>query len=99
MYTDEKAEFTRMLGMSGGCGCEGGRADLNSNMTAKDHAPCAQQRTWGLAGYPVGMVYAPIQAFDHIYDPGTALTRGTIFGALDLPFVCGDKKKGGCSCD
>jgi hypothetical protein len=50
-------------------------------------------------GYPVGMVYAPIQMFDSVYDLDTALKRGTRFGALDLPFVCGDKKKGGCSCD
>ena len=95
MYTDEKTDLSRIYGMNGGCGQGGG---CETPETEKN-APCARRETWGLAGYPVGMVYAPIQAFDHIYDPGTALTRGTIFGALDLPFVCGDKRKGGCSCD
>ena len=95
MYTDEKADLSRMCGKNGDCGCDGGR----EKPAAEDGIPCAYRRTWGLVGYPVGMVYAPIQAFDSVYDLDTALKRGTLFGALDLPFVCGDKKKGGCSCD
>ena len=90
MYTDDKADFSRMCGRSDGCGCE---------KLAEGGVPCADRRTWGLVGYPVGMVYAPIQVFDSVYDLDTALKRGTLFGVLDLPFVCGDKKKGGCSCD
>ncbi len=51
--------------------------------------------SWGLEGYPVAMVYAPIQHFDRIFDLDTALYRGTIFEELDLPFTCGGKTKGG----
>ncbi|MBE6547827.1 MAG: spore coat associated protein CotJA [Ruminococcaceae bacterium] len=32
------------------------------------------------------MVYAPLQAFSGLYDEDTALSRGTLFSALDLPF-------------
>lgn len=45
--------------------------------------------TWGLRGYPLAQVYSPLQNFTEIYDCENALTRGTIFAQLDLPFVCG----------
>ncbi|MBO5110305.1 MAG: spore coat associated protein CotJA [Clostridia bacterium] len=31
------------------------------------------------------MVYAPCQRFEGLYDPDTALLRGTLFSELDLP--------------
>lgn len=40
---------------------------------------------WGLCDHPLGMVYAPCQYFRGLYDPDTALSRGTLFEALDLP--------------
>lgn len=51
---------------------------------------------WGLVGYPVASVYAPLQAFDELYDLPTALKHGTVFSKLDLPFM-GDRRirKGG----
>ena len=52
--------------------------------------------SFGLIGYPAAMVYAPIQHFDHIFDLDIALSKGTIFEELDLPFECGRKTKGGC---
>ncbi len=45
--------------------------------------------TYGLAGYPLASVFAPLQDFDEIYNCETGLSRGTIFTELDLPFVCG----------
>ena len=53
--------------------------------------------SYGLTGYPVGAVYAPIQTFEGIYDPAEALARGTIFAALDLPLsgVPGGTEGGG----
>lgn len=36
--------------------------------------------------FPAAMVYAPVQEFGELYDPGTALEKGTIFKDLDLPF-------------
>ena len=40
---------------------------------------------WGVEGYPLASVYAPIQAFVNLYDCENALIRGTIFAELDLP--------------
>ncbi len=36
---------------------------------------------------PVGMLYVPYQSWQSIYDPQVAIERGTIFEALDKPFI------------
>ena len=56
--------------------------------------------TWGLRGKPVAMVYSVLQNFDCLYDKEMALSRGTLFEALDLPFVgsAGDSCCPGSSC-
>lgn len=36
---------------------------------------------------PIGMLYVPYQKWERIYDPQVALARGTIFEALDKPFI------------
>ena len=41
--------------------------------------------SWGLSAHPLAMVYAPCQTFRALYDPHTALNRGTLFTELDLP--------------
>lgn len=55
-----------------------------------------------LCDYPLSMVYAPVQAFRALYDPKTALARGTLFSELDLPFEKerrGNARSGrGCGC-
>lgn len=56
------------------CGCE-------HTCPAAEH--CLQG--WGLANHPLAMVYAPCQHFEGLYDPDTALLRGTLFSELDLP--------------
>lgn len=62
-----------------GCGCRhGGDAGKNTG--------------WGLYGYPLAMVYSPIQCFGELYEPDDGLSHGTIFSQLDLPF----EGKGGC---
>ena len=43
--------------------------------------------TWGLVGYPPAMVYSVLEDFDELYDKDKALERGTLFKALDLPFL------------
>lgn len=54
---------------------------------------------WGLCEYPVAMVYAPCQVFRGIYDPATALCRGTLFTELDLPLGReGGFTAEGCAC-
>ena len=72
------------------CGCDQNAVPIGYC----DENTCGS--SWGLEGYPVGMVYAPIQYFDHIFDLDTALYKGTIFEELDLPFACGKRMKGGC---
>ena len=52
--------------------------------------------SWGLEGYPLASVYAPIQSFDNLYDAETALKQGTLFAELDLPFMGKTVQKGGC---
>ncbi len=39
------------------------------------------------SGMPLAMVYAPCQPWQNLYEPDRALTRGTLFAALDLPFL------------
>ena len=61
--------------------------------TERENCGCAQSchmagnclRGWGLADHPLAMVYAPCQGFEGLYDPDTALLRGTLFPELDLP--------------
>lgn len=68
------------------CGC-GGR---NTN-------GCGERRTWGVEGYPLASMYAPLQNFDKLYDEKTALKKGTIFSELDLPFMGESVYRGGCN--
>ncbi len=48
---------------------------------------------------PIAMVYSPVQQWRDLYDPATALSNGTIFKELDLPFYptpCRRKECGSC---
>ncbi len=67
-----------------GCGCV--EAPI-----APEERPCVGHEgcgcnSLGLVDYPLAMVYAPCQHFRALYDPATALSRGTLFTELDLPF-------------
>ncbi len=50
---------------------------------------------WGLPSRPLAMVYSPCQAWRDAYTPDVALSRGTLFSELDLPFE-GKMAKRGC---
>lgn len=50
------------------------------------------QTSWGLYGYPLAMVYSPVQSFDSLFEPGDGLAAGTIFRELALPL----EMRGGC---
>ena len=54
-----------------------------------------KRESWGLVGYPLAMVYAPVQCFKDVYDLDTALMQGTVFKELDLPFMGASVTKGG----
>ena len=60
---------------------------------------CEIHSEWGLDGHPLASVYAPLQHFRNLYDRDTALSRGTIFTELDLPFMGQTVAKGGCCND
>ena len=68
--------------------------DNTGNCTETDYGSCPKvcvgyegcgDDSWGLADHPLAMVYAPCQMFRALYDPDTALNRGTLFTELDLP--------------
>ena len=40
----------------------------------------------------LAMVYAKLQPFEATYAPEEALSRGTLFAALDMPFTAGGRK-------
>ena len=40
----------------------------------------------------LAMVYAKLHAFEDTYAPAEALSRGTLFRALDMPFTAGGRK-------
>ena len=50
---------------------------------------------WGIKGHPLAMMYAPLQEWRSLYDLDTALSRGTLFSELDLPFLGGKCNIGG----
>lgn len=88
--------LTRMERPSGsGCGYESGDHNTShGGCGGHGHAdsvlPCTCGSTcgevgWGLKDHPLAIVYSPCQAFCSLYDPETALGRGTLFSELDLP--------------
>ncbi len=73
-----------------------GAAPMPSAQNSHQHSHGARQgeHGWGLREYPLGMVYSPYQEWRNIYKEDTALSRGTLFSELDLPFE-GKNCKGG----
>ena len=63
----------------------------------EESCPSCREQGWGLDAHPLAMVYAPCQAFRHLYDPDTAINRGTLFSELDLPLEVA-LGTGGCGC-
>lgn len=88
------------------CGCERD-SDTRSAQCCERHSHNAcgsdgcgsscRESSWGLVGYPLASVYAPLQEFDELFDLDTALEKGTIFKQLDLPFL-GSKQGSSCGC-
>ncbi len=68
--------------LSGGCGCSDVRMG-NDHYDHYDHKECT-----GLA-----MAKVKHQPWQNVYSCEKAITRGTIFADLDLPFM---GRKGGC---
>ena len=56
-----------------------------------EKSPCTSGND-PLAGMSLAMVYSPEQAFENLYESDEGLSHGTIFKALDMPFL-GDGRK------
>lgn len=81
----------------GGCGC--GHHDGGEHTSVCVGFEGCGAGSWGLTEYPLAMVYAPCQTFRALYDPDTALNRGTLFTELDLPLGGeGGFTAEGCAC-
>ncbi len=93
MYNDHSAARMRTRNLA--CANVNACANVGAKAPAASPSPTCRA-TWGLTGYPLASVYAPLQNFTELYDIDTALTRGTVFSELDLPFVCGEQKGGCC---
>ncbi len=65
-----------------GCGCDNG---CKGDKLPCGCGPACGESGWGLNDHPLAMVYSPCQTFCSLYDPETALGRGTLFSELDLP--------------
>ena len=75
------------------------RREMQENGSCNHNDGCGNGVAWGLVGYPLASVYAPLQEFKELYDEERALKSGTLFSQLDLPFMSGKNGKGGCGCD
>lgn len=78
----------RMLGEEDVCPSE-------PDLPPIEHGNIHPHPSWGLSNYPLASVYAPLQEFQNLYDRDTALSRGTLFSELDLPFMGKSVTKGG----
>lgn len=56
------------------------QTDPPSNMSAED-------RPYWMMDYALAMAYVPRQKWNDIYQPDVGFSRGTIFPALDKPFI------------
>ena len=66
----------------------GSSVSCNSSDAGENSCGCNENahKSWGLYGYPLAMVYSPVQEWRSLYDNEMGLKRGTIFKELDLPF-------------
>ena len=67
------------------------------NDTLNNGCGTSNVNTYGVYDYPLASVYAPIQKFQRVFDKEMALSKGTAFEELDLPFMGESIYKGGCS--
>ena len=60
----------------------------NTAMQSDAEESCFKQNDSGLPKVlSLGMAYVPMQRFEKLYQPDVGLSRGTIFQALDFPFL------------
>ena len=91
--------LARILGGSNPLTPQRAPADRDMPLPRMEHGGCEMHSRWGLNDHPLASVYSPLQYFRNLYDRDTALSKGTIFSELDLPFMGQTVAKGGCCHD
>lgn len=95
---DEQPGCPTPLPAPSGLNCRGERVSRNENEAVPTMATpgeCNKRAyAFGVQGGHLATLYIPVQEFDDLYDEESALQHGTLFRALDLPFVGG--KRGRC---
>jgi len=99
--------------MPNGCGTQRGRAMSPGNMTPSGCGPSVQMpgggtsKDWNcgcnggnnnIEQFTIAMSYVPWQQFGEVYPLDRGFHIGTIFPALDLPFLCANPACSGCGC-
>lgn len=78
--------------------CRGERADERQSVAsfapAQQNIRQGREGGFGVADGSLAALYIPIQSFDRLYDEEAAFSAGTLFQALNLPFV--GRKGGKC---
>lgn len=81
------------------CGCQNHSAEYD-NCREREPSPCEScANDDRMKHFVLAMAYVPIQEWEMLYDDETALIRGTLFQALDLPWypsACGDRNNDSC---
>ena len=97
-------EMDTGMNADSGCGCHA--SERQEEYTVRTYkggcgeCGCQADRAMQVCGFGVengilAAVYAPLHRFDGVYDPDTAMRRGTMFEGLDKPFY-GDGKGVDC---
>ncbi|MBR6045514.1 MAG: spore coat associated protein CotJA [Ruminococcus sp.] len=60
---------------------------LSDDDVMPEAAACPMPRSVFPADMPLAMAYVPFQTWQKTYDSDAALSRGTLFPCLDLPFI------------
>ncbi len=80
------------------CGCHDHPAEYDRR--DRDNSPCEScANDDRMKHFVLAMAYVPIQEWEMLYDEETALIRGTLFEALDLPWypsACEDQRESSC---
>jgi hypothetical protein len=85
MYTDDTVNSRAHMSDELLCRMLDGNAPQPMRTSGEN---CAEGRkSWGLEGFPLTSVYAPLQSFHKLYDKDAALVNGTLFAELYLPFM------------
>ncbi len=83
-----------------GCGCHEHSPEYDYDRRDREDSPCEPcANDERMRHFVLAMAYVPIQEWEMLHDEETALSRGTLFEALDLPWhqsACEDQRESSC---